>query len=99
MLNEGRWNGTQIVPASWVERSTTPTEATPNYGFLWWIDQKRGNYAATRSLDNVCIVVPELDLVVARMQRDPQPDAEAKYQRVQTLELLRKIVEEVPEGE
>ncbi|MEF8797031.1 MAG: serine hydrolase [Salinivenus sp.] len=99
MLNEGRWNGTQIVPASWIERSTTPTEATPNYGFLWWIDQKRGNYAATGSLDNVCIVVPELNLVVARMQRDPQPDAETKYQRVETLKLLRKIVEGAPERE
>jgi CubicO group peptidase (beta-lactamase class C family) len=99
MLSEGRWNGTQIVPASWIERSTTPTEATPNYGFLWWIDQKRGNYAATGSLDNLCIVVPELDLVVARMQRDPQPDAGAKYQRVETLKLLRKIVEGAPERE
>jgi hypothetical protein len=47
----------------------------------------------------VCIVVPELDLVVARMQRDPQPDAEAKYQRVETLKLLRKIVEGAPERE
>ncbi|WP_103018842.1 serine hydrolase domain-containing protein [Salinibacter altiplanensis] len=93
MLNEGRWNGLQIAPASWVERSTTSIEQMPNYGFLWWIDPKRTNYAATGSLDNVCIVFPDLDLVVARMQRDPHPGAEVKYQSTQTLDLLRRIVE------
>lgn len=96
MLNEGRWNEQQIVPASWVERSTTPTETMPNYGFLWWLDPSRGNYAATGDLDNACIVFPELDLVAARMQRDPQPQAEAAYQSVATLELLRRIVPESP---
>jgi len=93
MLNDGTWNGTQIVPKSWVERSTTPTPQMSNYGFLWWIDRKRGNFAATGSLDNVCIVFPELNLVVARMQRDPQPNAEVKYQSAETLKLLRRIVE------
>lgn len=94
MLNDGQWNGEQVVPASWVERSTTPTETMPNYGFLWWIDQKRGNFAAAGSLDNVCIVFPELHLVVARVQRDPQPGAKIKYQSSETLDLLRQIVED-----
>lgn len=92
MLNDGRWNGDQIVPATWIDRSTTPTEAMPNYGFLWWIDTKRNNFAATGALDNVCLVFPDLDLVVARMQRDPQPDAATTYQSVETLELLRRVV-------
>jgi CubicO group peptidase (beta-lactamase class C family) len=93
MLNEGTWNGTQIVPASWVERSTTPIPQMSNYGFLWWIDTKRGNFAAAGSLENVCIVFPDLNLVVARMQRDLQPDADVRYQSVETLNLLRRIVE------
>lgn len=93
MLNDGMWNGTQIVPRSWIERSTTPIPQMNSYGFLWWLDPKRGNFAATGSLDNVCIVFPELNLVVARMQRDPQPDATVKYQSVETLNLLRRIVE------
>jgi len=93
MLNDGAWNGQSIVPAEWVERSTTPTEAMPNYGFLWWIDPERSNFAAAGSMDNVCIVFPDLDLVVARMQRDPQPEATVQYQGVETLELLRAVVE------
>lgn len=96
MLNEGRWNEQQIVPSSWVERSTTPTPAMPNYGLLWWIDPPRSNFAATGDLDRACIVFPDLDLVVARMQRDPQPDSDVKYQGVETLELLRAVVEGSP---
>lgn len=96
MLNEGDWNGASIVPADWVEQSTTPTDIMPNYGLLWWIDPARSNFAATGDLDNVCIVFPGLDLVVARMQRDPQPDAAVRYQSVGTLNLLRRIVEGTP---
>lgn len=91
VANEGRWNGEQVVPAAWIERATSPV-ATPNYGFLWWVDRKRDNVAATGSLDNVCIVFPEHDLVAVRMQRDPQPDAAVRYQSTKTLELLRDIV-------
>jgi len=41
-LNDGRWNGKQIIPASWVKESTTTqinTHDTYNdqYGFLWWL--------------------------------------------------------------
>jgi CubicO group peptidase (beta-lactamase class C family) len=41
-LNNGKWNGKQIIPASWVKESTTPqtnTHDTYNdqYGFLWWL--------------------------------------------------------------
>lgn len=93
MLNRGTWNGASIVPAEWVERSTTPTEAMPNYGFLWWIDPERANFAATGSLGRMCTVFPDLDLIVARLQRDPQPEATVQYQGVETLNLLREIVE------
>jgi len=91
VINDGTWNGEQVVPASWIERSTTPA-AMPNYGFLWWIDESRSNVAATGSLDNVCIVFPEHGLVAARMQRDPQPGAEVRYQSSETLDLLHDIV-------
>ena len=49
MLREGNWNGTQLVPREWVQRSTraiTPVHEmnpTPRregrfgYGYLWWV--------------------------------------------------------------
>jgi CubicO group peptidase (beta-lactamase class C family) len=38
MLNEGRHEGRQILPAAWVHQSTSPgLEITPQYGLLWWL--------------------------------------------------------------
>jgi CubicO group peptidase (beta-lactamase class C family) len=41
-LNDGRWNGKQIIPATWVKESTTPQINTHDYyndqyGFWWWL--------------------------------------------------------------
>jgi hypothetical protein len=44
-------------------------------------------------------VYPEFDLVVARMQRDLRPDADVKYQSVQTLNVLRRIVDQPENSE
>ncbi|MGI2036440.1 serine hydrolase domain-containing protein [Rhizobium panacihumi] len=39
-LDGGRWNGRQIIPASWVRESTTAYSLTDRgsmgYGYLWW---------------------------------------------------------------
>ncbi len=38
-LDRGSWRGRQIVPASWVDFSTTPTAQSPDgrYGAHWWL--------------------------------------------------------------
>jgi CubicO group peptidase (beta-lactamase class C family) len=47
-LQEGRWNGDQLVPESWVNKSTKPysRDATApgiGYGYMWWtIDKNAG---------------------------------------------------------
>ena len=38
MLNQGRWNGQQIVPASWVARMTTPSGPATDYGYYCWVN-------------------------------------------------------------
>lgn len=37
-LNEGMWNGKQVVSRKWVEESTTPKTKITNidYGYFWW---------------------------------------------------------------
>lgn len=38
MLNQGRWNGQQIVPASWVAQMTTPSGPAKDYGYYCWVN-------------------------------------------------------------
>jgi len=72
-LQKGRWNGKQLVPASWVEQATarqTSNGSNPasdwdqGYGFQFW----RCRYGAFRgdgANGQFCIVMPEQDAVVA----------------------------------
>lgn len=79
MLNRGRWNGRQLVPASWVATSTAlqvPASQTGGshmgYGYLWWLlsaqrptPQFAGAYAALGNYGQYLVVLPALDLVMA----------------------------------
>lgn len=77
-LNNGRWDGQQIIPASWIEESTTSySDAGTNggYGYLWWISVDgqhfsgiegvpEGTYTGRGYRGHVLTVVPKYDLVV-----------------------------------
>jgi CubicO group peptidase (beta-lactamase class C family) len=66
-LNEGRWNGKQIVPAAWVAASTRKhISATlqDGYGYQWWVTDD-GVYMALGYAGQFIFVVPEQELVVA----------------------------------
>ncbi|RFF28555.1 MULTISPECIES: serine hydrolase [unclassified Wenzhouxiangella] len=43
MLNRGVWEGTRLIPDNWFEQLRQPTEARPDYGYMWWLntDQER----------------------------------------------------------
>ena len=69
-LNEGQWDGEQIVSAAWVRASQQPLTATnnrgiqPMYGYQWWVNPDLSFYNAAGSGGNYIIVVPKQDLVV-----------------------------------
>jgi hypothetical protein len=65
-LNEGHWDGQQIIPADWVAASTQGHIAatfTSGYGYQWWVSGD-GIYLARGLAGQYIIVAPELDLVV-----------------------------------
>jgi CubicO group peptidase (beta-lactamase class C family) len=70
-LNQGRWDGRQIIPAEWVAASTAryvqvpePLEPWDLYmGYLWWLHQD-GPYAAHGTKGQFIYVIPDSDLVV-----------------------------------
>jgi CubicO group peptidase (beta-lactamase class C family) len=93
MLREGKWNGLQVVSSAWIKRSTQSSQLlNPRYGLLWWIDPEIHGYAAHGHLDTDIHVIPDLDLVVVRMQSKPFAGvAEGQYE-VEGLKLFRAMV-------
>jgi len=48
-LQEGNWNGIQIIDTSWINKSMIPFQVVENmgnaatgYGYLWWIQERKG---------------------------------------------------------
>lgn len=78
--NNGNWNGKQLISEDAIEKAVTPSPANPNYGFMWWLNEK-GNrnweelpedlfYAAGFG-GNFIIIDREKDLVVVTRWLEP----------------------------
>lgn len=69
-LNGGRYEGQQIVPTDWIERSWRPRFRSPwngmGYGHLWWVSDWGGEevFSAWGYGGQFLVVVPRLDLAV-----------------------------------
>lgn len=74
VLNNGKWQGKQVVSEAWIEESTVPHIAQvggqPGYGYQWWImDQPFGN-ASLRGImalgadPEKIIIIPALNAVI-----------------------------------
>ncbi len=67
-LNNGTWDGEQIISQDWVDTSTTSfTEFSSNsgYGYQWWTNDAVGMFAAKGLYGQYIFVIPEQDIVVA----------------------------------
>jgi len=71
ILDEGKWNGKQIIPEKWIEEATTPqTKITGiDFGYLWWNIPFKANEkvflskTATGNGGQYIMVFLELDMV------------------------------------
>jgi CubicO group peptidase (beta-lactamase class C family) len=74
MLNDGRWEGKQILSPDWVRRSSAPRRDVfpgQQYGYLWnsreydYKGRKVRAFFAGGNGGQVSMAIPELDLVIA----------------------------------
>ena len=72
MVQQGQWDGRQILSQAWVKACCTPCALNPQYGLLWWLNTGKGMFAGAseRSVfglgvgSNLIWVEPEHDMVV-----------------------------------
>ncbi len=38
-LNDGKWNGNQLVSKEWVDAVQVSSEANASYGYMWWLNK------------------------------------------------------------
>jgi CubicO group peptidase (beta-lactamase class C family) len=70
-LDGGRWRGEQVVPAGWVQASTSPSATFEGYGYQWWLTGRTSSlpedtYTARGHDGQYVHVIPSLALVVVR---------------------------------
>lgn len=61
--NDGRWEGEQLVPESWVEYSRTPSSTNPQYGAQWWMLRPEA-FEARGLFGQLIVVAPDHELVI-----------------------------------
>ena len=71
-LNQGTWNGKQLLDSEWIKESTRQQVDAP-YGYLFW----RGNYNSYRADGKYCqisMILPEKQVVITTMAECRQAD-------------------------
>ena len=98
VLQNGKWNGEQIIPEDWIRLSTQehvsldPDQPSwgRGYGYLWWLGDVRVIGSGVRSVyalggwQQVIAIFPELDLVVVINGGDDESYAGQIYQIMET---------------
>ena len=84
ILNEGNWNGRQIIPTEYLKNMITPVEGLRNvsgkeinnWGWYWWTTHYRGRKVifSRGQMGQYLIIVPQDKMVVVRQGELGAPD-------------------------
>ncbi len=95
-LNNGNWNGKQLIPKQWVEASVvrdTTEGSSFNYNYLWHIGEKAyGDYMADGMYKQHIYVHPKKNIVIVLMANK---DKKIEAERVRWRHVFRQIVDQL----
>lgn len=93
-LRDGKAHGKQVVPASWVRRSTTPSSTNnERYGLHWWLGGSgKKDFMAAGFGGQHIYVSPEHNVVIAKSVVSPQ---RGRVDQEEALTVFRAVAAEV----
>jgi len=104
-LQQGRWEGQQLVPAQWVADSVTPdaphlqpgpgnpaSDWVMGYGYQWWIpDPPQGDFMAIGVYNQFVYVDPARAVVIAKSSAYPDYKLDGFDKELESAALFRAI--------
>ncbi len=103
-LHNGKWNGAQVVPASWVKSSITPDAPhlmpgkRPNsgwvlgYGYQWWIPENPdGDFLAIGIYGQFIYIYPRHRIVIAKTSAYADYNKDGDDMEIESIEMFRAI--------
>ena len=105
-LQQGKWQGQQIVPQAWVKDSLTAdaphllATAHPEfpvaYGYQWWLPvSDAGEFSAIGVYNQFVFVNPEKNIVIVKLSANPKyglTNNESSYRELESFEFFRSIM-------
>ncbi|MFW9975084.1 MAG: serine hydrolase domain-containing protein [Candidatus Thorarchaeota archaeon] len=94
-LNNGTWDGQEILTEDFVTRATSPlsfTHEDEGYGYQWWIDTAQNIPSARGSEGQYIFVIPEDNIVVSIIARADEPGEDVSE------EILEYVLNSVMDG-
>jgi len=80
-LNEGNWNGKQLISTSWIKKAIAPSPAQHNYGYMWWLNKKGTSrywegvpenvYYAAGFGGNFIVIIPDEAMIIVTRWLEP----------------------------
>ncbi len=75
-------DGSRVLPEGWMAESTSPSQGSAGYGYLWWLFGD-GAYAARGIFGQQILVDPQNDLVIALHSNAPAAVATAYHKHIE----------------
>ncbi|GLR16345.1 serine hydrolase domain-containing protein [Portibacter lacus] len=80
--NEGKWKNEQLISSEWIRLAIQPSEANASYGFMWWLNDEKGNrfmegidenvYYAAGFGGNFIVIDKQNELVIVTRWLEPR---------------------------